>query len=159
MLAEIEHIDNDEAAVAFALGCMWASYLERIRSMAKLTNLIRWGAAAIIAAGALNMIYFAVEPASRFLPTWQLLAMNLKGFAYLAAALALASERLRLFVYLLVAELLTVALSWGALYLEARSAVYPYSRAIILEDTITISTVMAIAFLTRKILRARQTAA
>lgn len=123
--------------------------------MAKMTNMLRWTAALLLAVGALNMIYFAAEPISRFLPSWQLIAMNVKGFAYLGAAFSLATKRIRQFSYFVVAELVTVFLSWGALYEATPAPVHIYSRALVIEDSVIILVVIAVTYVAKKIFERR----
>lgn len=45
MGAEIASIDSPRAALAFALGCVWASYRQRLADPATLVGLARWGVA------------------------------------------------------------------------------------------------------------------
>jgi hypothetical protein len=46
MRAELAHIPAPAAAAAFALGCIWASYTQRIQDMMTLIRLSRWAFAA-----------------------------------------------------------------------------------------------------------------
>ena len=45
MCAEIDHLDSDRAALRFALGCVWASGLQSLRSVNALVVLGRYGLA------------------------------------------------------------------------------------------------------------------
>lgn len=61
MCAEIDHLDSDRAALGFALGCVWASGLQSLRSMNALTALGRYGLAAATAlAAAVGLVFWAM---------------------------------------------------------------------------------------------------
>ena len=106
MTAELEHIEDDGAALAFALGAVWASYRQGARLWSTWLRLGRWCAALCAAVLGLGMFYMSVwlervpEAYRPFVPFSVL--MVLLGCCYLGASWGLAKRQGRLFAGLVV---------------------------------------------------------
>jgi len=94
MRAEIDHIETDRAALGFALGCVWASGLQNLRSMTTLEALGRYGLASATGLAAAVGLVFWVMSLPRYteagLSALAILICGLLIACLAAAALALA---------------------------------------------------------------------
>ena len=101
MLAELEHIEDDGAALAFGLGAVWAGYAECARLRSNWLRLGRLSVAMGAAVGGAGLFYMslvlrglpeAVQPAVPFAALSVLL-----GFGYIGAGWALARRNTPVF--------------------------------------------------------------
>jgi hypothetical protein len=101
MMAELDHIEEDGAALAFALGALWAGYAEAARLRSNWLRLGRLGVALGAAVGGAGLFYMslvlrglpeAVQPAVPFAALSVLL-----GFGYIGAGWALARRNRSVF--------------------------------------------------------------
>jgi len=143
MCAEIDHLDSDRAALGFALGCVWASGLQSLRSVKALVVLGRYGlATACGLAAAVGLAFWAMA-----LPRYAEAGLSLPAIlicglliAYLAAAaLALVRGGPTLLVRVVWAALALT--SAHALTLTVASIISPdglrhqaYFQALVIED-------------------------
>lgn len=101
MAAELDHIEDDGAALVFALGAVWTGYREGVRLWSNWLRLGRWGVALWTAVLGLGLFYMSLwlqrlpestEPSVPFSTV-----MVLLGCAYLGAGWSLMRRRLRLY--------------------------------------------------------------